>query len=80
MKKSLSLIAMSLLAGSLTIPSGRVYADENPPGNHKQREELRRDQHGTRKEKFVRTEKLFTDKSVTDGIVTGITITIMTDF
>jgi hypothetical protein len=44
MKKSLSLIAMSLLAGSLTIPSGRVYADENPPGNHKQREELRRDQ------------------------------------
>ena len=44
MKKSLSLIAMSLLAGSLTIPSEHVYADENPPGNHKQREELRRDQ------------------------------------
>ena len=44
MKKSISLIAMTLLAGSLTIPSGHVYADENPPGNHKQREELRRDQ------------------------------------
>ena len=44
MKNSISLIAMSLLAGSLTIPGGRVYADENPPGNHKQRQELRRDQ------------------------------------
>ena len=44
MKKSTSLIAMSLLAGALTIPNGRVYADQNPPGNHKQREELRRDQ------------------------------------
>ena len=43
MKTSISLIAMSLLAGSLTIPSGRVYANENPPGNHRQREELRRD-------------------------------------
>ena len=44
MKKSTSLIALSLLAGALTIPNGRVYADQNPPGNHEQREELRRDQ------------------------------------
>jgi len=35
---------MSLVAASLMIPSGRGFADENPPGNHKQREELRRDQ------------------------------------
>jgi hypothetical protein len=43
MKKSISLIAMSLLAGSLTIPSGLVDA-KNPPGNQRQRQELRRDQ------------------------------------
>ena len=43
MKKSISIISLSLLAASLLIPSGRSYAD-NPPGNHKQREELRRDQ------------------------------------
>jgi hypothetical protein len=42
MRKSISLISMSLLAASLTIPSGRVFADENR-GNHRQREELRRD-------------------------------------
>ena len=43
MRKSISIISMGLLAASLLIPSGRSYAD-NPPGNHKQREELRRDQ------------------------------------
>ena len=42
MKKSIAIISMGLLAASLTIPSGRTYAD-NPPGNHRQREELRRD-------------------------------------
>jgi hypothetical protein len=33
MKKSVSIISvsMSLLTASLTIPSGRVYADDNPP-------------------------------------------------
>ena len=43
MKKSTSLIAMSLLAASLIIPSGRGYAKDDPPGNHREREELRRD-------------------------------------
>jgi hypothetical protein len=43
MRKSISIISMSLLAGSLMIPSGRAYAD-NPPGNHRQREELRQDE------------------------------------
>ena len=44
MKKSVSIISvsMSLLTASL-IPSGRVYADDNPPGNHRQREDLRQD-------------------------------------
>ena len=41
---SISIVSMSLVAASLMIPSGRGFADENPPGNHKQREELRRDQ------------------------------------
>jgi hypothetical protein len=44
MKKSIAIIPMSLLAASLVIPSVRAYADDNPPGNHRQREELRRDQ------------------------------------
>jgi hypothetical protein len=43
MKKSTSLIAMSLLAAFLIIPSGRGYAKDDPPGNHREREELRRD-------------------------------------
>jgi hypothetical protein len=43
MSKSISIVSMGLLAASLLIPSGRSYAD-NPPGNHKEREELRRDQ------------------------------------
>ena len=42
MRKSISIVSMGLLAASLLIPSGRSYGD-NPPGNHKQREELRRD-------------------------------------
>jgi len=44
MKKSIAIIPMSLLAAALSIPSVRAYADDNPPGNHRQREELRRDQ------------------------------------
>ena len=44
MKKSIAIIPMSLLAASLVIPSVRAYADDNPPGNHREREELRRDQ------------------------------------
>ena len=43
MKKSIAIIPMSLLAAALLIPSVRAYADDNPPGNHRQREELRRD-------------------------------------
>jgi len=43
MKKAPSIISMSLLAASLIMPSVRSYADD-PPGNHEQREELRRDQ------------------------------------
>jgi len=42
MKKSISIISLSLLAASLMIPSGRGYAD-NPHGNHRQRQELRED-------------------------------------
>ena len=44
MRKSTSIVSMGLLAASLLIPSVRSYADDNPPGNHRQREELRRDQ------------------------------------
>ncbi|MGH7782552.1 MAG: hypothetical protein ACREO5_01735, partial [Candidatus Binatia bacterium] len=44
MKKSKAIIPISLLAASLLIPSARVYADDNPPGNHRQREDLRRDE------------------------------------
>ena len=32
---------MSLLAAALVIPGVRSFADDNPPGNHRQREELR---------------------------------------
>lgn len=42
-KRSKSLIAMSLLAGSLIIPSAIAFADKDPPGNHRQRQELRDD-------------------------------------
>lgn len=39
-----SLLTMSLLAASLLIPSVNAFADhDDPPGNHRQREELRRD-------------------------------------
>ena len=45
MKKSTSVTSMSLLAASLIVPSVRPYADDdNPPGNHRQREALRQDQ------------------------------------
>jgi len=44
MKKSTSIISMSLLAASLIVPSVHTYADDNPPGNHRQREALRQDQ------------------------------------
>jgi hypothetical protein len=44
MKKSTSIITTSLLAASLIVPSVRAYADDNPPGNHRQREALRQDQ------------------------------------
>ena len=44
MRKSLSIVCMSLLTVSLMIPIGHAYAGGNPPGNHRQREELRRDQ------------------------------------
>ena len=44
MKKSNAIISISLLAGALIIPSVGAYADPNPPGNSRQREELRRDQ------------------------------------
>lgn len=43
MKKSTSIISTGFLAASLLIPSVRGYADDNPPGNHKQRQELRED-------------------------------------
>jgi len=43
MQKTKSLIAMSLLAGSLIIPSASAFADKDPPGNHRQRQELRDD-------------------------------------
>ena len=44
MKKSNAIISVSLLAGALIMPTVGVYAGPNPPGNHQQREELRRDQ------------------------------------
>ncbi|TMA56184.1 MAG: hypothetical protein E6J73_21655 [Deltaproteobacteria bacterium] len=90
MKKLISLIAMSLLAGSLTIPSGRVYANENPPGNHRQREELRRDRQQLEQLRQRRNHELregdrreareYNETTAADGIVTVITMIIMTDF
>jgi len=44
MKKSNAIISISLLAGALIMSSAGAYADPNPPGNSRQREELRRDQ------------------------------------
>jgi hypothetical protein len=43
MRKSLSVMSVSLLTASLMIPVASSFA-ANPPGNHRQREELRRDQ------------------------------------
>jgi hypothetical protein len=42
MRKSLSIVCMSLLTVSLMGPI--AYAGSNPPGNQRQREELRRNQ------------------------------------
>ena len=42
MKKSKSILSMSVLAASLMIPIG-ASADVNPPGNARQRQELRED-------------------------------------
>jgi hypothetical protein len=36
--------------------------------------------YATRRGKSVKTEEIYTDKTVTDGIMTVITIMIMTDF
>jgi hypothetical protein len=44
MKKSTSIISTSLLAAALIVPSARAYADDNPLGNHREREALRHDQ------------------------------------
>ena len=43
MKKTPAMIFTSVLAASLIVPSVHIYAAD-PPGNHEQREELRRDQ------------------------------------
>jgi hypothetical protein len=42
MKKSKSILSMSVLAASLMIPMG-ASADVNPPGNRRERQELRED-------------------------------------
>jgi hypothetical protein len=42
MKKSLSIFSTGVLATALTIPMGRAYALD-PPGNHRERQELRED-------------------------------------
>lgn len=43
MRKTTSIISTGFLAASLLIPIARGYADDNPPGNHQQRQELRED-------------------------------------
>ena len=43
MRKSLSVMSVGLLTASLMIPVASSFA-ANPPGNHRQREELRRNQ------------------------------------
>lgn len=43
MKKAVAILSVSFLAVSLLIPSGRAYADDDPPGNDRQREALRQD-------------------------------------
>jgi uncharacterized protein HemX len=44
MRNTTTVFSAALLASTLIIPAVGVYADDNPPGNHKQREELRHDQ------------------------------------
>ena len=44
MKKADAILSVRLLADSLLIPSVRAYADDDSPGNHRQREALRQDQ------------------------------------
>jgi hypothetical protein len=43
MKKSLATLSMGMLAASLTVPMGRAYAELDPPGNQRERQELRED-------------------------------------
>lgn len=43
MKKSLLVASVGLLAASVMISGGRGDASADPPGNHRQREELRQD-------------------------------------
>jgi hypothetical protein len=43
MKKSNAIIAIGLLTASMTVPTGRSYADDDRPGNREQRQELRED-------------------------------------
>jgi hypothetical protein len=38
MKKTVAILSVRLLAASLLIPSVRAYADDNSPGNRRQRE------------------------------------------
>jgi len=44
MKKADAILSVRLLAAPLLIPSVRAYADDDSPGNHRQREALRQDQ------------------------------------
>ena len=44
MKKADAILSVRLLADSLLIPSVRAYADDDSPGNDRQREALRQDQ------------------------------------
>jgi hypothetical protein len=43
MKKSNAIIAIGFLTASMMVPTGRSYADDDPPGNRGQRQELRED-------------------------------------
>ncbi|SRR6187431_3031438 len=42
-KKSLAPLSIGLLAASLAIPMGHAHADLDPPGNKRERQELRED-------------------------------------
>jgi hypothetical protein len=58
MKKSIAIIPMSLLAATLFIPNVRAYADDDPPGNHREREALRRDQQQLKELRQRRNQEL----------------------